>query len=154
MPKQSILQNKDAVAEAIAHSSSIKEALAYLNLRGAGGNYKSFKTACLKHDLSIPQWDRAGQLQALAKNRVRSNDDVFVVDSDYNNRGNIKKRMFAIGIPNICNECGQPPVWNGKPLTLQLDHINGVWNDNRIENLRILCGHCHSQTSTFCGGNK
>ena len=43
------------------------------------------------------------------------------------------------------------PLWNGIPLVLQLDHINGINNDNRIENLRFLCPNCHSQTTTFSG---
>lgn len=50
---------------------------------------------------------------------------------------------------NVCAECGISGDWNGKPLTLQLDHINGKHSDNRIENLRILCPNCHSQTSTW-----
>lgn len=45
--------------------------------------------------------------------------------------------------------CGIGNEWNGKPLTLQLDHINGDHSDNRLENLRILCPNCHSQTSTW-----
>jgi hypothetical protein len=45
------------------------------------------------------------------------------------------------------------PNWNNKGLVLQLDHINGVHNDNRVENLRILCPNCHSQTDTFCAKN-
>lgn len=48
-----------------------------------------------------------------------------------------------------CEICGQLPEWNGKPLVLQLDHINGDHYDNRIENLRIVCPNCHTQTDTF-----
>lgn len=46
------------------------------------------------------------------------------------------------------------PIWAGSPIVLHLDHINGISNDNRIENLRWLCPNCHSQTSTYCGRNK
>jgi 5-methylcytosine-specific restriction endonuclease McrA len=52
-----------------------------------------------------------------------------------------------------CDECGQTNVWNGKPLTLEMDHIDGNPRNNVISNLRILCPHCHSQTDTFRARN-
>jgi Zn finger protein HypA/HybF involved in hydrogenase expression len=66
----------------------------------------------------------------------------------------IKKRLIKENIlKNKCVECGQTNIHNGKILILQLDHINGLNNDYRIENLRILCPNCHSQTKTFAGKN-
>ena len=53
-----------------------------------------------------------------------------------------------------CEHCGVTDIWEGKSLVLQLDHINGINNDHRLENLRILCPNCHSQTDTWCGRNK
>lgn len=55
------------------------------------------------------------------------------------------------GVKEECAKCGIGPVWDGEPLMLQLDHINGVNNDNRVENLRILCPNCHTQTETYAG---
>lgn len=52
-------------------------------------------------------------------------------------------------VKHVCSECNQPPIWNNKPLILQLDHINGNKYDNSIENLRLLCPNCHTQTDTF-----
>lgn len=57
-------------------------------------------------------------------------------------------------IPYFCVLCKSPPEWRGAPMSLRLDHINGVSGDHRLENLRWLCPNCDSQTSTFCGRNK
>lgn len=90
------------------------------------------------------------------KNRygeTRTNEDVFVVNSTYA-RHNIKKRVLQQKlIPCICQSCGIGETWNNKKLVLQLDHINGINNDNRIENLRFLCPNCHSQQETFSARN-
>ena len=56
-------------------------------------------------------------------------------------------------LPYKCDICGVTE-WNGKTLSLELDHINGKNNDNRLENLRFLCPNCHSQTSTYGSKNK
>ena len=60
--------------------------------------------------------------------------------------GLLEARCYADG-------CTITDTWNGKPITLQLDHINGNSDDNRLENLRMLCPNCHSQTETFGGRN-
>jgi hypothetical protein len=66
----------------------------------------------------------------------------------------LNKRLLKEGIfENKCSDCGIFE-WNGKPLNMQLDHINGCSHDHRLENLRFLCANCHSQTDTFCGKNK
>lgn len=66
---------------------------------------------------------------------------------------NIKRKLFKSGLKtNRCEECSITD-WCGKPIMCQLDHINGDRFDHRLENLRILCPNCHSQTSTFAGRN-
>lgn len=79
----------------------------------------------------------------------KTNEEVFVENSFYA-RHNLKKRIIQQNlIPYVCQHCYNTGSWNGKKLVLQLDHINGVNNDNRLQNLRFLCPNCHSQTDTF-----
>jgi Zn finger protein HypA/HybF involved in hydrogenase expression len=63
----------------------------------------------------------------------------------------MKKSLRWFKDATRCSECGQGRKWHGKPLVLQIDHVNGDSTDNRFENLRYLCPNCHSQTSTFAG---
>lgn len=65
----------------------------------------------------------------------------------------LKHWLWNLGmLPRQCQECRIGEEWNGSHLSLHLDHINGEHTDNRLENLRILCPNCHSQTDTFSGG--
>ena len=85
-------------------------------------------------------------------------DQVFTKDLDTGWQASIdtrtlKRRMLKLGIPNMCGLCGLDTSWNGRSIVLQLDHINGNTRDNRLENLRILCPNCHSQTPTYGGKN-
>jgi hypothetical protein len=66
----------------------------------------------------------------------------------------LKKRLISEGImENKCNICSITE-WNGKQILMQLDHIDGDSHNHRLENLRLICPNCHSQTDTYCGKNK
>jgi 5-methylcytosine-specific restriction endonuclease McrA len=70
------------------------------------------------------------------------------------NRSHLKARLLRMGVTtNACELCGIS-TWRGKPLSLALHHINGRGQDNRLENLQLLCPNCHSQTENFGGRNR
>lgn len=66
----------------------------------------------------------------------------------------LRKALIEAGIEPKCTECGVGEEWNGKPLTLQVDHRDGRYWNNRIENLRFNCPNCHSQTDNYGSKNK
>lgn len=69
-------------------------------------------------------------------------------------RYTVKRRLLAAGLlRNECEICGLSE-WRGQPLTIQVDHRNGVNDDHRLENLRMLCPNCHSQTETYAARNR
>lgn len=60
--------------------------------------------------------------------------------------GILEERCYGAG-------CSVRKTWLGNPLALHLDHINGIGDDYELENLRLLCPNCHTQTSTYAGKN-
>ena len=88
------------------------------------------------------------------KNKRLNNSEVFVENSSYP-RGKIKQRIIKDTLIKYeCTECGLTNNWNNKKIVLQLDHINGVNDDHRLENLRFLCPNCHSQQDTYAAKNR
>jgi hypothetical protein len=89
--------------------------------------------------------------------------EILVKNSPYSN-STVKRRIIQEGVLKYeCSQCSEGNLWSmredgvllykGNPVVLQLDHVNGDNRDNRVENLRFLCGTCHSQTDTFTGKN-
>lgn len=84
----------------------------------------------------------------------KSLTEIMVENSSYNT-GHLRRRLILEGLlEERCNECGLGSKWNGKHLVLHLDHRNGIGRDHRLENLRLLCPNCHSQTNTYSGRKK
>jgi 5-methylcytosine-specific restriction endonuclease McrA len=138
-------------------SSSIYSVLEKLGLSKSGGNHSYIKTLISKFDISIVHFTGQGYLKGKTH---RYNDklrtafsDMLRVDSD-SNRKDVKCRIIRdLLLSYCCNVCRNTGSHNNKELVLELDHINGINNDNRLENLRFLCPNCHSQTSTSSGKN-
>jgi uncharacterized C2H2 Zn-finger protein len=91
-----------------------------------------------------------------ARARTRPNtplDEILVRGSTFS-RGHLKRRLLREGLKRpICELCGQGEMWLGRRMSLILDHVNGVRDDHRLENLRILCPNCNATLDTHCGRN-
>lgn len=90
-----------------------------------------------------------------SKGKHRKSGPEILIENSTTSNQTVRRVLLENNIiPYVCAKCDQLPRWNNKPLTLQLDHINGINNDHRKENLRFLCPNCHTQTPTFTGRNR
>lgn len=140
--------------EAVKTSMSYRQVLAKLGLKQAGGNYAVMKNRI--KDMGLDTSHMTGQAHLKGKTHTynrRPLEELLTEDSTYASH-KLKLRLIAEGIKQHKCECCGITEWNGQPTPIELDHINGNHNDNRIENLRLLCPNCHAQTDTYRGKNK
>lgn len=145
---------KEQLAPIVAESLSIAEVIKKLGLSVSGSMYRWIPEVIDRHGL-----DRAHFLGSRKNGGARHVggpkklhwSEVLVL----NRRGGTKEQspklrraMIESGIPYACVECPLTDSWNGKPLSLQIEHKNGNPLDNRRENVCFMCPNCHSQTST------
>ncbi|MGA3035990.1 MAG: HNH endonuclease signature motif containing protein [Vulcanimicrobiaceae bacterium] len=93
---------------------------------------------------------------AVRRGAIRTRDPKWPIEKvlrEAKDPNHVKTRLIAAGIlENKCSQCGIID-WRSEPISIHMDHINGVNTDNRLENLRMLCPNCHSQTDTFGARN-
>jgi hypothetical protein len=136
---------------AIASSRSYAETLRRLGLCATGGNWSTLKRWAATWDISTAHFDPYARGAAAARSRARPLEEILVAGSSYS-RNSLKRRLWADGLkPRECEICGQGELWRGRSMSLILDHLNGVRDDNRLQNLRIVCPNCAATLDTHCG---
>lgn len=142
---------REVLSEAVSQSQSFAGVLRFLGLRQAGGTQTHITTKIKQFGLDTTHFTGEGHNKGKpARNRLTSSQ-ILVRLPEGSNRQKacvLKRAMLEEGLTYQCL-CGNLGKWQGKPITLDVDHIDGDWLNNELDNLRFLCPNCHSQqTST------
>lgn len=155
-PSKQYKYSKENLEPLVANANSIKQVLLGLGLRAAGGNYKVLNLYIKEYKLDTSHFETAAQrIKKIGHQFIATNlEDILIENSSFS-RASLKEKLYKEGLKTReCELCGQGEEWKGKKMSLILDHINGVYNDNRLENLRIVCPNCNATLDTHCGRNK
>ncbi|MFF7183754.1 HNH endonuclease [Streptomyces sp. NPDC008222] len=144
---------EDALRTAVAEATSYADVMRALELEVNDTNHRRIRRSAAQLGLDTSHFIRHPWAAARTVRRAPAPERVLVVlpaDSTRPNRTRLHTALQEAGLPYRCTSCGNQGQWLGQPITLQIDHINGDWLDNRIENLRYLCPNCHALTATWC----
>lgn len=149
VPGKRLSYTEKQAREAIAASHSWAESLRRLGLCPSGGAWRVLRKHAAAWGIPTAHFDQARTRNLQAVRRPLR--EVLAEHSTFS-RGHLKHRLYQEGLKEPrCELCGQGEEWQGRCMSMILDHVNGVRDDNRLENLQIVCPNCAATLDTHCG---
>ncbi|NEC38834.1 HNH endonuclease signature motif containing protein [Streptomyces rubrogriseus] len=150
---------REILEPVVAESVSVNDVLRRLGLDPVGGHHTNISRRIRAYGIDTSHFTSAVRTERQRHNqRRRAPEEIFIEDTSARARripgSRLKRALRELGMEERCALCGIEAVWLGEPLPLEVDHIDGNWRNNRIENLRLLCPNCHSTTDTYRGRSK
>lgn len=139
---------REQLLSAVTSSKNIAQVLRTLKVSHSSTTYRWLYRLLRRWEIDTSHFERAVSHHDF---RRLLPSEIFVVnrlEGRRERRQSLKRALLAVGVELKCSEC-RLDTWRGKPIPLEIDHINGDWLDNRQENLRFICRNCHAQTDTF-----
>ncbi len=151
--------SKELLETLAKDSVSVAEIIRKLGLKQSGGNHSHITRRLKTYNIDIEHF--LGAAANSGQRHVGGSDKLLASQVLVLNRLNgrrehafkLRRALIESGIEEKCEQCGLSPIWNGKPITLQIDHRDGNGLNNLKENLRFICPNCHSQTENYGAKN-
>lgn len=142
----------ELLVQTALESKSMADFVRRLGANVSGNSYRHIRSRIERLNIDTSHWTMGNSgLHHTGGSKKKTPVELLRVYS-FNellpNSGTVRRALVEVGTPFVCAECGSLPTWRGKPLVLQIDHIDGDRRDWRRKNLRFMCPNCHSQTPT------
>lgn len=145
---------RELLADAVAASTSVAGVLRFLGLNQAGGTHAHISRRIKHHGIDTSHFVRfrngADKVRLTPEQLLRRRER----GSTRTKPPLLRRALLEIGRSYRCEGCGCDGTWQGRPLGLEIDHIDGDFHNNEAENLRFLCPNCHAQTENWCGRSR
>ncbi|WP_266383571.1 HNH endonuclease signature motif containing protein [Streptomyces canus] len=154
--REGVKWTREVLEQAVASSTNMCDVLRRLGLEVVGGHHTHISRRIKAYRIDTSHFRLPTQRGKPRRPRTpegvlveQPTDEARRIPSD-----RLRWAMTTVGVQERCALCGTEAMWRGRPLPLEVDHIDGNWRDNRIENLRFLCPNCHSTTDSYRGRGK
>lgn len=148
---------REILEPVVAASTNMNEVLRRLGLGIVGGHHTHISNRVRELGIDTSHFTARTSGNGAGRRR-RMPEEILVEQAPEGARrvpsNRLRRLMLDAGVEDRCALCGTPPAWRGRPLPLEVDHMDGSWRNNRLENLRLLCPNCHATTDTYRGRNK
>lgn len=142
---------EEFVCNLVKESENINQVCKALGKKATNTNYEQIKKIILKYQVDISHFTSDVKYEI---HKRYTFDEIFRQNSEFKNKSLLKRKLINLKIKEPeCEKCHNK-YWLDSIIPLQIHHINGDKNDNRVENLQLLCPNCHTLTENYCGKNK